>query len=104
MQVPAATIGTRPAAYQAEARASAHPRHACTCAAIQVHSNTQLVMENSRRQLELKAKEEELAGLKAEAARTAKVRCCMLHRAMLLCLCEGGEAVGAAARLLLALQ
>jgi chromosome segregation ATPase len=40
----------------------------------QIHNNTQLLAENSQRALELKAREEEIAHVKAEVSRVNKVR------------------------------
>ncbi|KAG2497197.1 hypothetical protein HYH03_004786 [Edaphochlamys debaryana] len=40
----------------------------------QIHTNTQLLAENSAKQVELKVKEEEIAAIKAEAARVNKLR------------------------------
>jgi hypothetical protein len=41
-----------------------------------IHTNTQLLADSSARQVELRSKEEELAGLKVEILKVIKVRMC----------------------------
>jgi predicted nuclease with TOPRIM domain len=50
----------------------------------QIHSNTQLLAENSQKQVELKLKEEEIAGIKQEAVRVNKLREATLNKLKLL--------------------
>ncbi|MEW5313648.1 MAG: hypothetical protein WDW38_005199 [Sanguina aurantia] len=40
----------------------------------QIHTNTQLLGDNSQKQVELKVKEDEISGIRAEAVRVAKLR------------------------------
>lgn len=50
----------------------------------QIHSNTQLLAENSQKQVELKLKEEEIAGIKQEAVRVNKLREATVNKLKLL--------------------
>jgi predicted nuclease with TOPRIM domain len=50
----------------------------------QIHNNTQLLAENSQKQVELKLKEEEIAAIKQEAVRVNKLREATLNKLKLL--------------------